>query len=133
MKVTKTFRWLHLRNSFDIKINFLICWFKYCATPTYTNIFCWHAKESTLSFLYYYFFLIFAIKRFYFLTVLVDGSHFSCDSLVYDTLLLKETIEVTVFCILRNCLSPCRCVLNNILYVCYINSFKVILKKYVQI
>ena len=58
-------------------------------------------------------FLIFAIKRFYFLTVLVDGSHFSCDSLVYDTLLLKETIEVTVFCILRNCLSPCRCVLNN--------------------
>ena len=47
-----------------------------------------------------------------FLTVFVDGSHFSCDSLVYDTLLPKETIEVTVFCILRDCMSPRRCVLN---------------------
>ena len=52
------------------------------------------------------------MTQFYFLTVLVDGSHFSCDSLVYDTLLPKETIEVTVFCILRNCMSPRHCVLN---------------------
>lgn len=41
------------------------------------------------------------MTQFCFLTVLVDGSHFSCDSLVYDTLLPKETIEVTFFCILR--------------------------------
>ena len=52
------------------------------------------------------------MTQFYFLTVVVDGSHFSCDSLVYDTLLPKETIEVTVFCILRNCMSPRHCVLN---------------------
>ena len=45
MKVKKTFPWLHLRNSFDIKIKFLICWVKYCATPTYTNVFCGMQKK----------------------------------------------------------------------------------------
>ena len=131
MKVKKTSRWLHLRNSFDIKINFLIWWFKHCATPTYTNINFFVAckrKYFIFSLLLLVFnlcndtilffncscrwkpFLLWFSRLWYFAT---EGNYRGNSFLHF-----KELYVSTPLCIE---------------YVCYINSFKVISKKYVQI